>query len=200
MFRCSFSFVTQHTLGVTGKEKFEDLKNHFLSGSLLESFENLAAYSTLHIIWCDEQDNKIPSPKVSDLMNFKIQTSSFKEISHFQSNEKSYGQKCFVILGFKMFLDGSQDYFLSNWKELSGLGNLLLFLSPKYQVGQVMLLQNMASMHMVEDMFNFLVVVEVFYKKDILIYLLDYVQRSREGRNTGYVSVYREMEIKRNVE
>ena len=200
MCRCSLSVVTQTTAGVTDKEKVENLKNHFNSGSFLESFEHLLDFSTFHIDWCDEQESKTCSSNVTDLENVRIFTNRFKEISHFQSSKQPSGQKCFVVLGFKMFLDGGQDYFLSNWKELSGLGNLLLFLSTKnYLVGQVMLLQNIEPVNLVRDMFNHMVLVEVFYSKDMLIYLLDYVQRTRDGRNTGHVSVYHEIEIEKNV-
>ena len=73
---------------------------------------------------------------------------------------------------------------------------MLLFLSPRFGVKQAMLLQNVEPFYLVGDMFNYMVVVEVFYEKDMLIYLLDYVQRTRDGRNTGHASVYQEMQIK----
>ena len=130
--------------------------------------------------------------------NLAILTQSFRELSHFHSDKKQRGQKCFVILGFNLLGAGGQDYFLSNWKELSGLGNLLLFcsvVSNRFLVGHVKLLQNIDSLHMVGAFFNYMVVVEVFYQRDKLVYLLDYVQRAKERRNTGHVSVYQEINI-----
>ena len=163
---------------------------------MLESFEHLPQFSTFHLAWSEEKETHTPAEEMEKLENLTILTQSFKELCHFTSSRKPIGQKCFVILGFKLL--GGGDYFLSNWKELSGLGNLLFFLSPTFLVGHVKLLQNIKPLHLVGDMFNYMVIVEVFYQKDKLIYLLDYVQRAREERNTGHASVYHKMEIGMN--
>ena len=191
MYRCSISLVIETRASPTEKEKLENLKNYFSRGSLLESCEHLNHFSTFHIDWTE-----IQSGKTAISGNLKIVTQSFREMSHFRSKKQLIGQKCFIILGFKMLNGCDQEQFLSNWKEVSGLGNLLLFLSPKFGVKQAMLLQNMEPFHLVGDMFNYMVLVEVFYQKGMLIYLLDYVQRLMDGRNTGHVSVYQEMQIK----
>ena len=170
--------------------------NYFGRGSLLESSEHLHDFSTFHIDWLIEKDTEIVIGKAALSGNLKIGTHSFIEMSHFHSDKQLTGEKCFIILGFKMLDDCGQEQFLADWKEVSGLGNLLLFLSPKFGVKQAMLLKNMEPVQLVGDMFNYMVMVEVFYQKDMLIYLLDYVQRIRDGRNTGHVSVYQEMQIK----
>ena len=194
MFRCSISLVRLNVTGQGSKDldRLEDLKAYFNSGSLLESMENLVDFATFHIDWSDEQDRRIPSECAK---NCDILTTRYKEISYFQSSEQFFGHKCFVILGFKLFLGGCDNYFMSNWRELCGLGNMLLFLSNKFQVGKVMLLQKVDNLESSGDMFDFMVMVEVFYRMDILVYLLDYVQRTKHSRNTGHVSVYREVQV-----
>ena len=58
-----------------------------------------------------------------------------------------------------------------------------------------MFLRNMSSPCKTKNMFQFLVMVEVFYKQGDLIYLLDYVQKTREGRNVGFISIYGEITV-----
>ena len=96
-----------------------------------------------------------------------------------------------ILLGFKIHPSESSDYFLTNWREVSGLGNLLLFLSPKYGVKKIMFLHNEKDIPKEEDMFQFMVMLEIFHKNEDLIYLLDHVQKARALGHIGFVSVYK---------
>ena len=186
--------------------ELENGTNYFSSGSFFKSFEHIDQFCTLHI--CSHFGQELPP----EFLNKHALLSShrFREISHFRSNSELTGLKCSVILGFQILpgegkdvnFDGNggdggsegRDYFLANWEELSGLGNLLLFLSKKrFSVCQVTLLQNIEEV--VGEFFKYIVQVDVIYEKAMLIYLLDYVQRAREGRNSGHISVYQEISL-----
>ena len=140
-----------------------------------------------------EKDTKEP-----DMVDIMIEKYRFKEISLLLSNNKPSGLMCWIIYGFKLLLGDTPEYFLSHWKDLTGVGHLLNFLSGSYQVGQASLLQNM-EVELLRDlrgnMYHFLFVVQVGYKEESLVRLLDFIQRTRESRNTGHVSVYQEVEI-----
>jgi len=188
-----------------------DFESFFSSGSFFESFEHIDRFCTLHI--SSFTDQELPPNFSNKHLSFSSQR--FRELSHFQSNSELTGPKCCVILGFQLLAGegmgscvadghqeegiGGKDYFLANWEELSGLGNLLLFLSKnKFSVSQVTLLQNIEEL--VEKFFNYIVKVEVVFEEAMLIYLLDYVQRAREGRNSGHISVYQETRLDIGVE
>ena len=68
---------------------------------------------------------------------------------------------------------------------ISGLGNLLSFLieSVKYQVGGVRFLKESGAAEKVSINKGptFLILIEVFHKAKDLVYLLDFVQRTRKG-------------------
>ena len=65
----------------------------------------------------------------------------------------------------------------------SGVGNLLAFLLQKYQVGGVSFLKESFSSE--EQMLinrgpTFLIMIDVFHQPEDLVYLLDFVQRTRQ--------------------
>ena len=173
------------------------LRKHYPAGSLLESLESGSIFPTIHIEiiesgistkTSDNEDNY--HPKNQDL---SANISKFEEICYLQSAESLLERKCFMVLGFKTPEEGSSDFFLCNWKELTGLGNFLLFLSKKYHVTRVIFLQNVAAVRRDDDTFQFLLLLEIFHQKKDLIYLLDYVQNLRSWRNIGYLSLYGEI-------
>ena len=84
----------------------------------------------------------------------------------------------------------------------SGLGNLLSHLLAEYQIGQVKFMKK-TKVDSKEDSHDnersseksnicptFIVTVEVFYEESQLINLVDFVQRTRERRNTGHLGIY----------
>ena len=171
--------------------KIEVLRKHFEIGSFLESFEDSVEFPTLHFEY-SERKMKCQDLKIEESC-FEASVANFLEISLFKSTENVLDRKCFLVLGFKTPEDGSIDYFISNWRELTGLGNILLFLSQKYVVRRVMFMKNMASVGRDDNMFQFLLMLEVFHKQGDLIYLLDFVQQNRNWRNVGFISLYGEI-------
>ena len=108
------------------------------------------------------------------------------------------------------------DYFVNNWSVLrylmkiicgrnmikflvcfSGIGNILLFLTKYFQVGQVSFLRILPSeaassggKDKVGSCPTFIIMTEVYYEDDLLDKLLEFVQRTRVGRNTGHLGIY----------
>ena len=85
----------------------------------------------------------------------------------------------------------------------SGLGNILLFLTKQFQVGQVsflrIILDNTSKKGIEknpDESPTFIISTEVFFEDDFLDTLLEFVQRTREGRNTGHLGIYTRYEIK----
>ena len=107
---------------------------------------------------------------------FNLENSVFVESSYFVSDVETSGAESVLLLGFKIHQNESSDYFLTNWREVSGLGNILIFLHPKFGVKKIMFLHNVRSISKEENMFQFMVMLEIVHKNDDLIYLLDYVQ------------------------
>ena len=136
---------------------------------------------------------KCEVPKIVD-SNFETCNSTFYEYCCFKSNLNGnvFQNKCFIIFGFNIPEEDSFHYFISNWQELTGLGNLLSFLTPTYFVNRVSLLVNSIFKHYQNGQFHFMLVVEIFFNEFDLIYLLDFVQQFRVKRNLGFISVYAE--------
>lgn len=131
-------------------------------------------------------------PKFKD-SNFETSTTIFREVYSLKSNLNGnvMNEKCFIVLGFNIPEPDSYDYFAKNWTELSGLGNILSFLTPKFFVNRVSFL---VSSQFGKQMchFHFMILVEVFFNAFDLIYLLDFVQQFRVKRNFGFISIYSE--------
>ena len=171
--------------------KIDHLRTFFRTGSFLESLEEYIKFPTLHVEYLD----KIPECQEFRLedSHFKTTIATFSEVSVFRAAGDISEKKCFLLLGFKIPEDGCVDEFLRNWKEVTGLGNFLLFLSQKYFVRRVIFMKNTESVGRDENMFQFLLMMEVFHEQGNLIYLLDYVQTVRSWRNVGFLSLYGEI-------
>ena len=122
---------------------------------------------------------------------FNLENSIFVESSYFVSDVETSGAESVILLGFKIHPNESSDYFLTNWREVSELGNLLIFLYPKFCVKKIMFLHNVRDIPKEENMFQFVVMVEIIHKNDDLIYLLDFVQRARSLGHIGFLSLYK---------
>ena len=120
-----------------------------------------------------------------------MESSIFVESSYFVSEVPTLDTQSIILLGFKIHPSESSDYFLTNWREVSGLGNLLLFLSPKYGVKKIMFLHNVKDIPKEENMFQFMVMLEISHKNEVLIFLLDYVQKARGLGHIGFGLVYK---------
>ena len=173
--------------------KIEILRRFFHAGCFLESMEKVVDFPTIHLEYGDIQHTH--QHNYTDDNSFQATSANFLEVSLCKSADNERERKCFLILGFKTPAEeeGSIEHFLSNWKELTGLGNFLLFLSPKYFVRRVIFMKNMTNVGRDDNMFQFFLILEVFHKKEDIIYLLDYVQRIRSWRNVGFISLYGEI-------
>ena len=167
------------------------MRRIFQNGSFLVSYERLAAIPTFHME-VEEAEMSCEVPKVID-SNFETSIAIYKEHSCFKANMNgnAFERKCVIIIGFNILEEDSYNYFVDNWRELSGLGNVLDFLTPKYFVSRVSLLIN-SEFTKNDGHLHFMVLVELFFNANDLIYLLDFVQKFRNKRNTGYVSIYGE--------
>ena len=81
--------------------------------------------------------------------------------------------------------------------DFSGIGNILLFSTKYFQVGQVSFLRilsteatNIGGKNKVDNSPTFIIMTEVYYEDDLLDTLLEFVQRTRVGRNTGHLGIY----------
>ena len=129
---------------------------------------------------------------------FSVENSTFIETRYFLSIQPTLDTRSFILIGYKIHPDDSTDYFISNWREVSGLGNMLLALSSTYSVKKVMFLHNENKVSKEQNMFQFLVMLEVSHKKEDLIYLLDYIQKAHSTGHIGFLSVYKEILIQGN--
>ena len=124
---------------------------------------------------------------------FEASVSLFQEIECLKSDSPaSHQEKCFIISGFRVAERDSYPYFTRNWREVSGLGNILTYLASKYYVNSVIFLAN-NSFPVKSDTFHFMIIVEVSFRSCQLIDLLDFVQKFRVERNVGFISVYGEL-------
>jgi len=159
--------------------------SQYTENEMLESLETTAQFPSLLLQWSPTGVNGLKT----ELQREKSKA-AYYEIRYIVSGTRQeVGPKCFLIFGFKIQEGNSGRYFEDNWKEVSGLARVLLFLSyEKYKL-------NRASLLKIQDgergEFEYLVVVETYPLSGQLIYLLDLVQRTREDRNTGYLSLYK---------
>ena len=166
------------------------IRKEIKSGLLLETLESCERNVFYHITEEDEDGDD--------------QTSSYSEHSYFapvilpQNPEVSV-----LVLSYKWknCRDFDFSHFIENWGLLrwkwiviyysimrtyhlfSGVGNLLAFLLQKYQVGGVSFLKE--SIPTEEQMLinrgpTFLILIDVFHQPEDLVYLLDFVQRTRQ--------------------
>ena len=129
---------------------------------------------------------------------------------------------CVLIQTFRWRDVKESEYFVNNWSVLryqmkiffarimtkfwfcfSGIGNILLFLTEYFQVGQVSFLRilpseaaNSGGKDKVCSSPTFIIMTEVYYEDDFLDTLLEFVQRTRVGRNTGHLGIYSRNETK----
>ena len=173
-------------------KKLKHLRGVFRKGSFLACYEKPTAVSMFHLEIFDTDMRSEDALNVKD-SNFETSTSFFHEMSSFKSNlnGNAFQEKCFIVLGFNLPESDSYSYFMANWRDLTGLGNLLSFLTPKYFIGRVSLLNN-SDFEKPKYHFHFIVLVEIFFNRQDYIYLLDYVQQFRVKRNFGYISIYGE--------
>ena len=127
---------------------------------------------------------------------FSIEISTFKETSYFVSDQQMLESQSVMMIGFKIHPNESTEFFLDNWREVSGLGNLLLFLSPNYCVRKIMFLENVKKIPKKEKMFQYCIMLSISHKPEDIIYLLDFVQKARNGDHVGFMAVYKEIPVK----
>ena len=126
---------------------------------------------------------------------FSFEKSTFMESNHFLCDVDPLEEESLILLGFKIHPNENPDYFLNNWWQVSGLGNLLFFLKPKFRVKKVRFLHNVRNIPKEEHMFLFIVMVEFSHKVGDQIYVLDYVQKSRSIGHIGFISVYKPIQV-----
>lgn len=96
---------------------------------------------------------------------------------------------CFLLFGFRVEDERTRRFFLKNWKEVSGLGGILFFLTSEgYSLKRTSLLQRVGSVG--RDVFQFVITVETKVSGSRLGHLLQMVQQTRETKNTGFISLY----------
>ena len=183
----SISVVKNSQESESVQQRIEKLRKIFKQGSFLLSNERNSEISTLHV---DIKDEEIMERNESDP---EVITTIFKEVFSLKSNLNGnvMNEKCFIVLGFNIAESDSYNFFMNNWRELSGLGNLLTCLTPKFFVGRVSFLVS-SEFGKQKDHFHFMVLVEIFFNAIDLIYLLDFVQQFRVRRNFGFISIYSE--------
>ena len=144
---------------------------------LLESLEFLTQFSTVSLVETDEDEV------------FKRESYLFREIDLMRSpNTSPCGQRVFILSGLNLLPGSDIDYFISKWMELSGLTSLLHFCTSWFSVQSVTFLQCEQQESL--QIFNFLILIELFCCEDQLIYLLDHVNRHRHAGHSGHLSVY----------
>ena len=162
------------------------------SGILLETLESCEKNVFYHITEEDEDEDH------------GDQSCSYTEHSYFAPVILPQHQEVSVLVlsyKWKNSRDFDFSHFIENWGLLryafrlyliirsivyhvfSGVGNLLAFLLKKYQVGGVRFLRE--SIPIEEQMLNkrgptFLILIDVCHKPEDLVYLLDFVQRTRK--------------------
>ena len=127
-----------------------------------------------------------------------VETSSFKETSYFLSEEPLHEKCSNLLMGFRIHPNESSEFFRVNWREVSGLGNLLLFLRPRFSVMKIRFFENecLKPRGKKGNTFHFLVIIEISHRQEDLIYLLDYVQKARNGDHVGLMEVYEDISEK----
>ena len=184
----SVTIISAKSTKMTVSRKLKHLKQSFRSGYILESFEEEIDLPTL-LFNLNSNDLELNTIN-NDHPKFTGTEARFEEVSVLFSRLESEDKKCFLILGFQIPGDENEDYFVARWKEFSGLPSHLLFLSKSYFVKRVTLLRNVDPQTIIDSQFKFLVIFEVHYRQEDLIYLLQYVQNNRTWRNVGFISVY----------
>lgn len=169
------------------------------AGSLvLECMETHTQFPFFHLQW----RQTVSQEEEQNYTRAKPETGvSYTEIRHIVSHQEQQdigeSQQCYIVFGFKIIEERSKTYFENNWKEASGLARVILFLTT----GMCSLTR--ASLLKIEDdqegEFQLCVVVSVRPGPGEVIHLLDLVQRTREARNTGYLSLYRRRDTGRRI-
>ena len=173
-------------------QKLNNFRRMFSEGSFLVCYERVSAVTIFHLD-ISVTDGRCEDSGTVKESNFETSTSIFQEMSCFKSNLNcnAFQEKCFIVIGFNLPDMDAYEYFMENWRELTGVGNLLTFLTPQYFIGRVSLLSN-STFEKPRSHFHFIVLVEIFFNRPDYIYLLDYVQQFRVKRNFGFISIYGE--------
>ena len=176
---CLLSFsggTSWHQRGRFGQDREEGRRS-----LVLESVEARADFPSLHLVWGQEGGRGEVYREVAYIVPAMGQV----------EDEEDTLASVFLVSGFKIPEEKTRLYFQENWKEVSGLGKVLLFLgSAEFKLKRVSLLQGQDRSGGCEQEFQFVVLLEVVVVGR-LVGLLDLAQRTREARNSGYVSLYR---------
>merc|ERR1711971_88241 len=176
---------------------FEKARNIFQSGTLLESMEKHEKNIFYNVR--DDDDMQYACLKES----LYCSTSMYEELNCFAPvllpTNKNF---CVLIQTFRWREVKESDYFVNNWSVLSGIGNILLFSTKYFQVGQVSFLRILSTdaakrggKEKEDNCPTFIIMTEVYYEDNLLNTLLQFIQRTRVGRNTGHLGIYSRNEI-----
>ena len=182
--------IIQYDVTKSVKAKIKGLSRFFGTGNFYESLEKQTEVSTFHMDECCQELN---APEIED-PDFESSVCVFQELERMRSDStvNPPEEKVFIISGFRVSDEDCYEYFTSNWREVSGLGNILLYLEPTYSVSSVRFLVN-NNFAAKSNNFLFMMILEVYTPRCQLINLLDFVQKFRVERNVGFISVYAEL-------
>jgi len=193
--KCQITLLTSRK--TLNSQILKQLRKKFTRETLLESVESIEK-NIFYNIQYDEGDIQ----NVNEINKLYIlSTSCYEELSLFAPILLPSAPNFSVLMmTFKWTDEDDTDYFINNWTQLCGLGNLLSHLLAEYQIGQVKFMKKKTidfrnhygeKRSEKENMCpTFIVTVEVFHEENQFINLVDYVQRTRERRNTGHLGIY----------
>jgi len=99
--------------------------------------------------------------------------------------------RCFIILGFKSLDKGVSSVLLRTWKDWTGARSIYLNLHSDFDLVKIVFYHSLSNTN---STFTYLVLVEMAnVSTNNVVRLLDFVQRTRVERLTGFISLYRDL-------
>jgi len=163
-------------------------------GSVLDSLERGVLYPVVHIDW------EPHVTKVQEKEQENIHKVLYKEVDRVEPSVSKLNSfpRCFVMVGFKSLDTTVSPSLLNTWKDWTGANSIFLNLHLDFHLVKIIFYCSVKGDS--SSTFTYLVVVEMAnIRTDNFVDLLDFVQRTRVERLTGYISLYRELDIPKTV-
>jgi len=176
--RCVLSF---------GNYKDDNTSNN---NNRLESLEAQTDFPSVLVNWLKSNKETATDDEEQNIfVEESFIVSQTREEGEEEGVVEQKNRTCFLLFGFRVEDERTRRFFLKNWKEVSGLGGIMFFLTSKgYFLKRASLLQRTNILE--HDIFQFVILVETKVSSSRLGHLLQMVQRTRETKNTGFISLY----------
>ncbi|XP_066995799.1 uncharacterized protein [Anabrus simplex] len=172
----------------------------FWRGHLLHAQEEGVLYPTVHFV--EHHSDELPSsphPNSDDFLHQGL----YKEVKNIKPPgehppAKSSQSTCYILLGFKSLEKNFHQVMVNTWRDWTAARYIYMYLPDELGLARISLFQSLSTPS--PSVFTYVVLVECRSVNTVQqqAQLLDFAQRLRVERVTGYISVYSSEPISRS--